>query len=239
MAQFRFTVLIMPNGPMKITGLPFDTALYKSECKVKDVEVKVGFQSPDELNLQEVLLQPIKTQNKKKKSSKVLTEAAGDKNWRVPVCIFIQSECGPQYNGAYIVCFLPAYCSPVWIWCWPAMTYKYTQYLWICSGLIRSVHLRATCIAHLAVFPWRGVSMIKYEITCLYAAKIYSSSNWLNLSLFSAPCGVDCLMMLHGRFSLDSATPLLWSSDELLLVSGRLDIQWFLQLQADFGCGPY
>lgn len=80
MAQFRFTVLIMPNGPMKITGLPFDTALYKSECKVKDVEVKVGFQSPDELNLQEVLLQPIKTQNKKKKSSKVLTEAAGDKN---------------------------------------------------------------------------------------------------------------------------------------------------------------
>merc|ERR1711892_752563 len=30
-AQFKFTVLLMPNGPQKITGLPFDAALYKSE----------------------------------------------------------------------------------------------------------------------------------------------------------------------------------------------------------------
>ncbi|THD22089.1 Proliferation-associated protein 2G4 [Fasciola hepatica] len=67
-AQFRFTVLLMPNGPMRITGLPFDAGLYKSECKVKDAEVK------------EVLLQPIKNQNKKKKPNKLPAEAAGDKN---------------------------------------------------------------------------------------------------------------------------------------------------------------
>ena len=54
-AQFKFTVLLMPNGPMKITGnstsnlrfslkifnlgLPFDESLYKSEKKVEDGEI--------------------------------------------------------------------------------------------------------------------------------------------------------------------------------------------------------
>merc|ERR1712121_620153 len=37
--QFKFTVLLMPNGPMKITGLPFDEALIKSEKKVEDGEI--------------------------------------------------------------------------------------------------------------------------------------------------------------------------------------------------------
>ncbi|CAH8613715.1 unnamed protein product [Schistosoma rodhaini] len=54
-AQFRFTVLLMPNGPMKVTGLTFDPSLYKSEHKVKDPEIK------------ELLSQPVKIQNKKKK----------------------------------------------------------------------------------------------------------------------------------------------------------------------------
>uniref|UniRef100_A0A095A6S8 Proliferation-associated protein 2G4 n=1 Tax=Schistosoma haematobium TaxID=6185 RepID=A0A095A6S8_SCHHA len=57
-AQFRFTVLLMPNGPMKVTGLTFDPSLYKSEHKVKDPEIK------------ELLSQPIKIQNKKKKPLK-------------------------------------------------------------------------------------------------------------------------------------------------------------------------
>lgn len=30
----------MPNGPMKITGLPFDTALYESDCNIQDEEIK-------------------------------------------------------------------------------------------------------------------------------------------------------------------------------------------------------
>ncbi|VDP89075.1 unnamed protein product [Echinostoma caproni] len=67
-AQFRFTVLLMPNGPMRITGLPFDATLFKSECKVKDADVK------------EILLQPIKIQSKKKKPVKLPAEAVGAKS---------------------------------------------------------------------------------------------------------------------------------------------------------------
>uniref|UniRef100_A0A5K3EM14 Peptidase_M24 domain-containing protein n=1 Tax=Mesocestoides corti TaxID=53468 RepID=A0A5K3EM14_MESCO len=56
-AQFRFTVILMPNGLMKITGLPFDSSLYKTEFKTKDSEVK------------ELLGQPIKSSGGKKKKS--------------------------------------------------------------------------------------------------------------------------------------------------------------------------
>merc|ERR1712126_397210 len=38
-AQYKFTVLLMPNGPHKITGLPFDEALYKSEKSLEDGEI--------------------------------------------------------------------------------------------------------------------------------------------------------------------------------------------------------
>ena len=37
-AQFKYTVLVMPNGPVKITGLPFDIAAYQSEVKLEDSE---------------------------------------------------------------------------------------------------------------------------------------------------------------------------------------------------------
>ncbi|CAG2199946.1 proliferation-associated protein 2G4-like [Mytilus galloprovincialis] len=39
-AQFKFTVLLMPNGPLKITGLPFEAELYESEKSVEDPELK-------------------------------------------------------------------------------------------------------------------------------------------------------------------------------------------------------
>ena len=39
-AQFKFTLLLMPNGPMKITGLPVDLDLYESEHSVQDAELK-------------------------------------------------------------------------------------------------------------------------------------------------------------------------------------------------------
>ena len=42
-AQFKFTVLLMPNGPMKITGLPFDVDSYVSEHTVEDEELKVRY----------------------------------------------------------------------------------------------------------------------------------------------------------------------------------------------------
>lgn len=41
-AQFKFTVLLMPNGPLKITGLPFEAELYESEKSVEDPELKVS-----------------------------------------------------------------------------------------------------------------------------------------------------------------------------------------------------
>ncbi|KAK2175890.1 hypothetical protein NP493_700g00003 [Ridgeia piscesae] len=39
-AQFKFTVLLMPNGPMKITGLPFDPDCYKTEYSIEDEDLK-------------------------------------------------------------------------------------------------------------------------------------------------------------------------------------------------------
>ena len=40
-AQFKFTVLLMANGPHRITNGPFDAELYKSEHEVQDAELKV------------------------------------------------------------------------------------------------------------------------------------------------------------------------------------------------------
>jgi len=56
-AQFKYTVLLMPNGPMKITGFPFDEALVKSEHSVQDVEI------------QTLLKSSIKLKEKKKKKA--------------------------------------------------------------------------------------------------------------------------------------------------------------------------
>ncbi|XP_065170653.1 proliferation-associated protein 2G4 [Atheta coriaria] len=39
-AHFKFTVLLMPNGPHKITGLPLETDVYQSAHSVTDPELK-------------------------------------------------------------------------------------------------------------------------------------------------------------------------------------------------------
>ncbi|KAF7274673.1 proliferation-associated protein 2G4 [Rhynchophorus ferrugineus] len=39
-AQYKFTVLLMPNGPHRITGLPFEPELYESENSITDPELK-------------------------------------------------------------------------------------------------------------------------------------------------------------------------------------------------------
>lgn len=41
-AQFKFTVLLMANGPLRITSGPFEPELYKSEFDVQDPELKVS-----------------------------------------------------------------------------------------------------------------------------------------------------------------------------------------------------
>ena len=40
-AQFKYTLLLMPNGPMKITGLPLESDVYQSEYNIEDKELKV------------------------------------------------------------------------------------------------------------------------------------------------------------------------------------------------------
>jgi len=40
-AQFKFTVLLMANGPLRITNSLFDPELCKSEHEVEDAELKV------------------------------------------------------------------------------------------------------------------------------------------------------------------------------------------------------
>ena len=40
-AQFKYTMLLMPNGPMKITGLPFEADCYQSEYSIEDEDLKV------------------------------------------------------------------------------------------------------------------------------------------------------------------------------------------------------
>merc|ERR1719300_731401 len=66
-AQFKFTVLLMPNGPMKITGLPFDESLYKSEKKVEDGEI---------LTLLKQSTNPRANKKKKKAAEKAVSEDA-------------------------------------------------------------------------------------------------------------------------------------------------------------------
>ncbi|ESO96493.1 hypothetical protein LOTGIDRAFT_115903 [Lottia gigantea] len=40
-AQFKFTVILMPNGTVQLTELPFDISLYESEHSIQDEETKV------------------------------------------------------------------------------------------------------------------------------------------------------------------------------------------------------
>lgn len=40
-AEFKYTVLIMPNGTMKITGLPVELEYYQTENQITDESLKV------------------------------------------------------------------------------------------------------------------------------------------------------------------------------------------------------
>ena len=64
-AQFKFTVLLMPSGSHKITGIPFDPSICESENKLDDVSA-------------EILKKSVSTKNKKKKKADKATGAGGD-----------------------------------------------------------------------------------------------------------------------------------------------------------------
>ena len=63
-AHFMFTVLLMPNGPLKITSFPWDQELVKSELEVKDEEIKELLKQSVKIN---------KKANKKKKVRRFIT----------------------------------------------------------------------------------------------------------------------------------------------------------------------
>jgi len=66
-AEFKFTVLIMPNNTMKITGLPVDLDCYQTDNSITDEAVK------------SLLQLSLVTKNKKKKSKpKTAKKAEGD-----------------------------------------------------------------------------------------------------------------------------------------------------------------
>jgi len=77
-AQFKFTVLLMPNGPMKITGLPFDEALYKSEKKVEDGEI---------LTLLKQSTNPRANKKKKKAAEKAVSEETKTADSEAPMLV--------------------------------------------------------------------------------------------------------------------------------------------------------
>lgn len=76
-AQFKFTTLLMPNGPMRITGLPFDATKYETTNKIEDEEIlKILASSASRKS----------NKKKKKKAAKMAqSEAAGDGAAAAPV----------------------------------------------------------------------------------------------------------------------------------------------------------
>ncbi|XP_076437293.1 proliferation-associated protein 2G4-like [Babylonia areolata] len=66
-AQFKATVILMPNGPLKITGLPFEPELYQTDLKIEDEEVKALLAASASRKA---------AKKKKKKAGKSLGEAA-------------------------------------------------------------------------------------------------------------------------------------------------------------------
>ena len=72
MAQFKSTLLLLPNGTVLATGIPIDVNLYESEYKVEDEElVKLLAENPN------VILPSSSSSKNKKKKKKA--SGAGDK----------------------------------------------------------------------------------------------------------------------------------------------------------------
>ncbi|KAF3814553.1 hypothetical protein GH733_017711, partial [Mirounga leonina] len=90
-AQFKFTVLLMPNGPMRITSDPFEPDLYKFEMEVQDAELKALLQ----------IRKPRK--RKKKKASKTAENATSGETLKR---MKLGTEVGP-ISPACCSCLIP------------------------------------------------------------------------------------------------------------------------------------
>jgi len=67
-AQFKFTVLLMPSGPLRVTGLPFETDAFQSDKHLDDAEVNNLLSQPTNLRV-------IAKKNKKKKRKEAAAAA--------------------------------------------------------------------------------------------------------------------------------------------------------------------
>lgn len=73
MAQFKSTLLLLPNGTLLATGIPIDANLYESEYSITDEEmVKLLAENPN-------VILPSTSKNKKKKK-KPATATADKEN---------------------------------------------------------------------------------------------------------------------------------------------------------------
>jgi hypothetical protein len=73
-AQFKSTLLLLPNGTVLCTGIPIDLSLYESEYSVTDEElVKMLAESPN------LVSGGSSSKNKKKKKKAASTPSEGDK----------------------------------------------------------------------------------------------------------------------------------------------------------------
>merc|ERR1712018_996266 len=68
-AQFKFTVLLMPNGPHRITGLPFEEELFSSEHSIKDADIQ---------KLLKTSANPKSAKKKKKAAEKAVASTEGE-----------------------------------------------------------------------------------------------------------------------------------------------------------------
>lgn len=68
--QFKFTVMVLPSGPSKITGLPLDESLFESKYSISDPELKNLLQSS-------LKHKPAKKKKKPSKSAKA-TDASSN-----------------------------------------------------------------------------------------------------------------------------------------------------------------
>lgn len=71
-AQFKSTLLLLPNGTVIATGVPIDVNLYESEYKIEDEELKTILSENPKVIL------PSASKNKKKK--KKASSGAGKEN---------------------------------------------------------------------------------------------------------------------------------------------------------------
>lgn len=75
MAQFKSTLLLLPNGTVLATGIPIDANVYESEYSITDEEmVKLLAENPN------VILPTSSSKNKKKKKKPATATTGGVDN---------------------------------------------------------------------------------------------------------------------------------------------------------------